>query len=718
MGHQTDQQSLSIAVSDSFFSEAEKHFFRIRFRDKRSFTNFTRPEYFPYESHLLRLLDLTVLKGNDIEATNPGKTALGNRKKFGLWNGEQIILDDSFLPGPYQRLRTSTDSIPYDQKLLLRNLEFVFTDLNRISFSTESNCLHSIDSGFCLVCNPSYVESKDHRSCSYCENSKYMDYSTNKCLDLGKYQFSAKGVKGLGAKYFTHTNTDIVDTGELWTRESKVYYYNENNDYQSSLSENINNSTNPKLSSPKMFMMNFSLAFSNAVDAFFNNPYVFLNLAHPVQESRYVQYLTDDISFNTSSKKVWKRQSLTVNFEDTSSFFTNMNFIMSENRSANFFVYHSGQNQIFEFYKIPESDYLSFLNDSAQFTDGKIVSAGFSLSPKTKVYSSLGLFVYEAFDVLFENLLDPGFYVEKSGTFFYTRKCPNNCLKCNSFNECIICEDSYFLRNRECVQCASHCLKCENHQDNCTQKNISFSIKECKLGQFLDAFGNCESCPDSCLECIHPYKCISCHFLFDLVDGESLPLDLCSLVGHPNPLMHSSCTDCAKNCLFCKMNSGQCVICEFGYFLEDSQCSRCSFSCLHCLDSDTCFRCQEPFSLENGFCIFKNRTETSDLLDSIASNSLPSNDKIENNAIELELEISNQVGCNFQSQNMTSQCFLCFDQYYLDSQMICRKCSDHCKRCLNDRFCLKCFANFELEYDQASSNVFCKKPEVEPIKLF
>lgn len=68
----------------------------------------------------------------------------------------------------------------------------------------------------------------------------------------------------------------------------------------------------------------------------------------------------------------------------------------------------------------------------------------------------------------------------------------------------------------------------------------------------------------------------------------------------------NECSNSSTNCTKCNsgfkvLSNGSCAsnICQYGYFLNGSNCSNCSTGCKSCSKFDNCFECFPPYILGN-----------------------------------------------------------------------------------------------------------------------
>ena len=422
LGHVWTSVTQNHAISESLFESASKVFFKLKFRDKSSFGLFEAREFYPFESHILRLLDLTVLNGNDISTQGLSNLSSTVTTKAKLWNGDRVLLSSSSTPGPYSRISTTTLSLMYNQKIELTNLILDFDFATQLITPSLQNCEHQLDSGFCLVCAPNFIESSDLSSSVFCDVDSFLDTPLNKCVDLSSYVIVDDAIKKLGAEVSNFTFIDPAFIGNMSSVESKAYSYLDGNT-SPPLSKSANKYYNVNVSSPSIVFVNLELIFEGGTLEFVHNPYIFLNFANSLQQNDFVQYLIDDVRIDNSNKNVIKRQTFTVDFDNDNPFYQYVNFIVAEKEKAGFLVWRGNMTSTLDYFKMSHDKYFSYLSDSSQTPNAKVHPVSFPLNThaKTSIYLPKGLFVYEALDHLFENDVPSGFYVEKQADFLYTQ---------------------------------------------------------------------------------------------------------------------------------------------------------------------------------------------------------------------------------------------------------------------------------------------------------
>ena len=127
---------------------------------------------------------------------------------------------------------------------------------------------------------------------------------------------------------------------------------------------------------------------------------------------------------------------------------------------------------------------------------------------------------------------------------------------------------------------------------------------------------------------------------------------------------------CDKNCIECYQNKGVCKKCDTNYYLKDNKCKLiCSDkNCQDCELKDgkeICNQCQEYYNLKSGKC-------------------------------ELNCNIENCSGCSLGDNTLI--CDNCISGYYLEDNICKINCEDsNCKTCSDDgKTCYECISNYKL----------------------
>lgn len=173
---------------------------------------------------------------------------------------------------------------------------------------------------------------------------------------------------------------------------------------------------------------------------------------------------------------------------------------------------------------------------------------------------------------------------ELNVTFFGCFESCATCWEDNSPVHCLTCLPGYYFTNYQCKACSSNCQTCVTDPFTCTscpstQVLLGANcIVGCGLGYYVDAFGVCQTCPSTCIQCNSATNCITC------TNGNYLNgVNMCVACA-------GSCKTCQGSptfCLSCNgallLQAGACVAsCSPGYYLIGSICQACPTGCTTC----------------------------------------------------------------------------------------------------------------------------------------
>ncbi|CAD8151416.1 unnamed protein product [Paramecium pentaurelia] len=254
--------------------------------------------------------------------------------------------------------------------------------------------------------------------------------------------------------------------------------------------------------------------------------------------------------------------------------------------------------------------------------------------------------------------------------------CQDNCLKCDDHGNCINeintiskdingCKDGYYKNGNECLQCIQGCTLCTD-MNLCQACQVGYELRfnTCFCSQVKERINYCEqtNCFHNCKTCIntqesygiwkqyHPKSCLSC----DESKNLWLNVNQCScLDGY---YMESfSCYLCLPTCLKCYQQARTCTACHPGQnrILDKEQC-RCSNGYFQEDNDLVCSKC-------NDLC--QNCNFTKDQCNSCYSS---------------------------QNRRLNIDTCICMDGFYDSGDLICKKCPQKCKTCLNETTCLTC----------------------------
>ena len=231
--------------------------------------------------------------------------------------------------------------------------------------------------------------------------------------------------------------------------------------------------------------------------------------------------------------------------------------------------------------------------------------------------------------------------VDEDTGFASCKKCPNNCVDCDSATTCNQCIDAYAL-----VSSIKPALSDEEFQDAVAVNRPCRSQLQCpdKVSFYYD--GKCQSCEAGCLECHKNLgcrvpcsdtcgdcfgsaeNCIACKEgdkLMKLANGTSTCKPDCD-EGQWYDAEAKECVDCMDGCASCnnattclqcsedlfylgasadKNETDSCLrSCPAGYFdNDDGECEKCTAGCDVCSSATRCRACNDFTALSNGKCL-------------------------------------------------------------------------------------------------------------------
>ena len=182
--------------------------------------------------------------------------------------------------------------------------------------------------------------------------------------------------------------------------------------------------------------------------------------------------------------------------------------------------------------------------------------------------------------------------------------CPEGCSQCSTA-ELAVCTDClpgyyYNTTNVNCTICPfANCLSCNAMAClSCVQGYTVGPSLTCIQKCVIPCASCSETSPSTCLSCIQGYTynpgvtgncqqdltcnsgnvCSNCPFGYSLAlqaDGTSI------------------CKQCNSGCARCNPNSGVCINCYKGSYLDVNTCVSCSTGCAVCSSSTTCYMCAQ-----------------------------------------------------------------------------------------------------------------------------
>ncbi|ELP91717.1 protein serine/threonine kinase, putative [Entamoeba invadens IP1] len=166
-------------------------------------------------------------------------------------------------------------------------------------------------------------------------------------------------------------------------------------------------------------------------------------------------------------------------------------------------------------------------------------------------------------------------------------KCLENCIDCYNKEQCLLCQDGYYLQNNGSC---SHVSDISNHCKRLIRGGSSCAL--CDLKYFRNSKGMCEKCIESCADCNQNSTCLNCDKDNYLLTDSTKCISYDELV---------NCTS--------KSQSG-CLLCNTGFYIDNQKCLPCNTktdNCTECVQYGVCVLCEDTFILKNEKCIPINK---------------------------------------------------------------------------------------------------------------
>lgn len=283
------------------------------------------------------------------------------------------------------------------------------------------------------------------------------------------------------------------------------------------------------------------------------------------------------------------------------------------------------------------------------------------------------------------------------------RPCAYNCKSCLSPSTCTTCYDGFNLLtgsgSQVCQPCPYNCLKC------LTANSISKCL-QCNDGTYLDSnTQTCRTCPTGAKTCL---------------DSTTISECLSGYLKSSNSLF---CSPCASNCLTCPSSTSTCTSCATTYYIQSSQCVKCTISnCDSCYlfqSNVYCSACSSSYYRQTNTtcssCTSSCKTCTSSTVCTVCKTGY----YIQSGAcLSITTTILNCDTYSATKSGSINLCSTCLTGYYVsDTGLQCLPCSVTCNSCYGDHFgkCTSCTSTSKLfnqmclpypHISQTSSQIF------------
>jgi len=259
------------------------------------------------------------------------------------------------------------------------------------------------------------------------------------------------------------------------------------------------------------------------------------------------------------------------------------------------------------------------------------------------------------------------------------------CLNCITSDECLICNQGYYLLGGICIKCIEGCSICSNNRtcEYCISGYTIDSEKKCNLTSNFDFNLDIYN--------IHKNILIKKNFpeeipiatipiRSDLVKITEEPIESISETQIKEENNMNLIIDCDKNCIKCLQNTGECLECDNSYILRDNKCIHCSENCVSCSFKngfEVCNMCKSGYDMKYGKC---------------------SRECIDDNCKDCPNDLRICKECKLGKK--------LFDGICGEESVSCPRIFPNCHYCYKEEKCLECLEGFEV--DQATGFT-CKR---------
>lgn len=622
-------------ISHVIFDDELKFFYQINLRKKKTSKN----EDFLLETpgHIFRIFDFMIFDGL--------KTTYIDTKLFTVpfqsKNPKVLLCKDNQISNrPYNRVDIIQGQDPLN--LLISDLSVNLLTEEEKSPPIIPNCIFQSITGLCYICEKMFTLDFVNNSCDFCIDY-YIDF-LKKCVNdtylLVDYQLQINPLSIFSLNLRSTFNAEeknrdfeIISSLDLNKSQtsSDIYtvkpfvFSNQNKSYQfvniiiTNVANKIKN--NNILSNP-FFCLNF-----NMFDALITNINSKLSKYEKSNYHRIFFGFSFINDYETSLPSLPVR-SFNVSFSRKNK--TEKEVERTDNNIySNFNTFEISQSDIFnlldtddnlpEIKKIPFTADIRFVSDTSIKLDHLFYAQAIPNNFNDAAKNSFPFTTNVNIDVS---------YYYSDDKYNIKLLCSDNCLDCESQKFCNVCIEGYYRFNNECLQCSPQCHTCENNADHCTKcsgtsPTIPLEIKR----------GNCLS-------------------------SSSFP-----------------------NCLEINNTDTECLKCQLGYHLVNSQCET-----IKDINPIVPIVSKQPliYPLEYKSGVFKDSTSPTGFGFCID-------------------------GCSFCSNSHT--CELCLKEYYLFEGK-CFKCPPNCSKCFNSFVCNICYPGYFLDNDRGCLESFYSRNNI------
>ena len=292
------------------------------------------------------------------------------------------------------------------------------------------------------------------------------------------------------------------------------------------------------------------------------------------------------------------------------------------------------------------------------------------------------------------------------------------CLNCKTNDECIICNQGYYLLGGLCHKCINGCASCINNY-TCNYCMSGYELtpdKQCNFTNRMDfAVSTYSVYKEQMIKIYHPEE----------VPATPAPTNIkTTVISEQTSLTNSSdpyginvqlIMECPSHCEKCYDSNGKCLECERLYQLKDNKCIRhCSDEkCTECYleeETEICSKCEDNYLPNKNkcelICSDEYCSKCSMIGDLEFCISCKNGYKLKNDRCVIKCDDENCKTCSNNRKNCT-ECEL-GKKLFEGRCAVQNSCSQYfpnCNYCFNSEKCVECLKGYEL--DSKTNN--CKK---------
>lgn len=293
----------------------------------------------------------------------------------------------------------------------------------------------------------------------------------------------------------------------------------------------------------------------------------------------------------------------------------------------------------------------------------------------------------------------------------YIISCPENCLTCDNFENCLSCNDGSYLFDQRCFECSPNCLTCIDSPYNCLECDLN--IESMLYDDGIVSFKICQNCAiNNCSYCIFDL-CIVCEQSFGLLDGKCYDcstnpdIDSCGASNSDPSYSDPLNIDSLTNINPLKIPDAYSIYEDYFNKTKQIKCNVKNYECqsnfIKAKECKAITHYRQQFNLcYHYFTQYINREieieQRNKFFENIPLKIQPTQ-VMKNEQIiieELKYTSNNLENCLLISND---QCKLCKPYYYVNDFNKCSPCVENCVKCVNGTTCIYCHHQFDLITD-------------------